>query len=323
MKFLIRKPYIIAEIGSNFNQDLKMGKKLIHEAKKCGADAVKFQLFNAMKLYPNNKKMFEIFKAIELRREWFLEFLDYAKKIKIDISASVFDVSSAKFISKLNVNFHKIASSELTNFKLVEILSKTKKPMFISTGMSDMLDIEMSHKKILKNGNQNIVIMQCGSMYPLPLKKANLNTLTSFKNKFRCGIGFSDHTLDDIASITAIGKGALVIEKHFTLSKKLLGPDHFYALEPAEFKSFVKKCRQSYVSLGSFKKDLLPEERKNSRRVGLYFKKNMKKGEIVRQTDLKEKRPPLGLTPTYLTKIINKKLKYNVKKNKPVLLKFF
>ena len=165
--------------------------------------------------------------------------------------------------------------------------------------------------------------MQCGSMYPLPPKKVNLNTLTTFKNKFDCLLGFSDHTLDDVAAITAVGKGVIFFEKHFTLSKKLLGPDHFYALEPNEFKSYVQRIRQGYVSLGSSKKDLLPEERKNSRRVGVYFKKNMKKNEIFSKHSYIMKRPPLGITPVYLEQVLNKKLLKSVKKNSPVFLKYF
>lgn len=319
----MKKPYIIAEIGSNFNQDLDTGKKMILEAKKCGADAVKFQLFNAKKLYPKDQSMFKIFKSIELKKEMFLEFLKFSKKINIDCSASTFDISSARFISKLNVKFHKIASSELTNFQVINVLAKTRKPILLSTGMSDILDIDVAFKKVLGLGNRNIIIMQCGSMYPLPPKKVNLNTLTTFKNKFDCLLGFSDHTLDDVAAITAVGKGVIFFEKHFTLSKKLLGPDHFYALEPNEFKSYVQRIRQGYVSLGSSKKDLLPEERKNSRRVGVYFKKNMKKNEIFSKHSYIMKRPPLGITPVYLEQVLNKKLLKSVKKNSPVFLKYF
>ena len=323
MSLFKKTPYIIAEIGSNFNQSLELGKKMIIEAKNCGADAVKFQLFDAKKLYPKDKKMYKIFKSIELSRKMFLHFYDYSKKINIDISASVFDEASANFLSKINVDFHKIASSELTNYSVIEILSKTHKPLLLSTGMSDLLDVETAYQRILSLGNKKIVIMQCGSMYPLPLNKVNLNTLTTFKKNFECEIGFSDHTLDDVAAITAVGKGVSVIEKHFTLSKKLSGPDHFYALEPKEFKTLVKRLRQSFISLGTYKKDLLPHERKNSRRVGLYFKKNMKKGDLFNNNCYVEKRPPLGVTPTHLSKIINKKLSQSVKKNSPVFYKFF
>lgn len=314
----VKKPYIIAEIGSNFNQNLEMGKKLILEAKRCGADAVKFQLFNAKKLYPKDQKMFKIFKSIELKKEMFLKFLEFSKKINIDCSASTFDISSAKFLSKLNVKFHKIASSELTNFQVINVLSKTGKPILLSTGMSDIMDVDLAYKKVIDSGNKNIVIMQCASMYPLPPKKVNLNTLTTFRNKFDCLLGFSDHTIDDVAAITAVGKGAKIFEKHFTLSKKLSGPDHFYALEPNEFKNYVNRIKQSYTSLGSFKKDLLPEERKNSRRVGIYFKRNMKKNEIFSKHSYIMKRPPLGITPIYLDQVLNKKLIKSVRKNDPV-----
>jgi N,N'-diacetyllegionaminate synthase len=317
------KPYFIAEIGSNFDQNLNIGYKLIDEAKKCGADAVKFQMFNARKLYPNNKKMFTIFKSIQLKKSYFKNFYYYAKKLELDVSASVFDLELAKYLNTFKVDFHKIASSELSNYKLIDKLSKSKKPIFLSTGMSDLNDIKLAVEICEKNNNYNIVIMQCGSDYPLKHKDVNLNTLKTFKSQFNYNIGFSDHTLGDIAAITSIGLGATVIEKHITLNKNSLGPDHFFAMEPYEFKNYIKSVNESFKCLGSSKKDLLKQERKNSRRKGLYFNKNLKKGEFFTTRDFFEKSPPLGLTSLYLKTILNRKLKKDVKKNQPILNSFF
>jgi len=319
----LSRPYIIAEIGSNFNQDIEVGYKLIKEAKRCGADAVKFQLFKAKNLYPKDKKMYKIFKSIELSREMFKKFIKYSKKLKLDISASTFDLNSARFLNQLNVDFHKVASSELSNIELIDFLSKSKKPIFLSTGMADLEDIRKAINVCVKNKNFQIVVMQCGSLYPLHLSKCNLNTLNTFKNLSFCKTGFSDHTLCDIAAITSVGLGAIVFEKHITLNKKLKGPDHFYAMEPQEFKNYIKNIKSAFKCLGTSKKDFLKEERLNSRREGLYFKNDMKKNQIFTMKNFVKKRPPLGLTETYLKKILNRKLKKNVKKNHPIFNNLF
>ncbi len=321
MKF--KKPYIIAEIGSNFNQNLETGYNLIKQAKICGADAVKFQLFKAKILYPNNKKMFKIFKSIELSHSMFKSFFKFAKKLKLDVSASVFDEHSAKFLSKFSIDFNKLASSEISNLKLLNFLSKIKKPILISTGMSNLKDVQQAVQICEKNKNKNIVILQCGSLYPLPISKVNLNSLKTYLQNFNYILGFSDHTLDDVAAITSIGLGARVFEKHITLDKKSEGPDHFYAMEPKQFKNYVTRIRKAYLSLGNKKKDLLPEEKTNSRREGMYYKKNLKKDEKISKKDIFFKRPPLGLTPAYLNEITNRYLKRNVKKNSPIFIEDF
>lgn len=318
-----KKPYFIAEIGSNFNQDLNTGYKLIDMAKNCGADAVKFQLFSAKKLYPNDKKMFKIFKSIELNKSFFKKFYNYAKKKNLEVSASTFDLASARFLKKFKVDFHKIASSELTNYSLINYLSKSKIPILLSSGMSDLQDIKNAVKICEKNKNLNIVIMQCGSDYPLKHRDVNLKTLTTFKHNFKYVLGYSDHTTTEIAGITSIGLGATVFEKHITLNKNSTGPDHFFAMGPDEFKNYIYKINEAHKCLGTSKKDLLKQERLNSRRKGLYFGKNLKKGKIFTNKDYIEKSPPIGLTTIYLNTILNKRLRKNVKKNQPIYQKLF
>tara|TARA_B100000902_G_scaffold399358_1_gene469846 strand:- start:1723 stop:2697 length:975 start_codon:yes stop_codon:yes gene_type:complete len=318
-----KKPYFIAEIGSNFNQDLNTGYKLIDMAKNCGADAVKFQLFSAKKLYPNDKKMFKIFKSIELNKSFFKKFYNYAKKKNLEVSASTFDLASARFLKKFKVDFHKIASSELTNYSLINYLSKSKIPILLSSGMSDLQDIKNAVKICEKNKNLNIVIMQCGSDYPLKHRDVNLKTLTTFKHNFKYVLGYSDHTTTEIAGITSIGLGATVFEKHITLNKNSTGPDHFFAMGPDELKNYIYKINEAHKCLGTSKKDLLKQERLNSRRKGLYFGKNLKKGKIFTNKDYIEKSPPIGLTTIYLSTILNKRLRKNVKKNQPIYQKLF
>ena len=316
------QPFIIAEIGSNFNQNIKIAKKLIYTAKNCGADAVKFQLFKADVLYPKkkDKKMNELFKSIELKSSWAKQLKDYSDKIGIIFFASAFDLSSAKFLEKINVKLHKIASSELTNFKLIDFLAKTKKPLLLSTGMSDMDDVHKALKICQSKKNFDIVVMQCGSMYPLTYKYVNLNVLNTYKKKFKSMVGFSDHTTDNISSLVALGKNSVVFEKHFTLSKKSKGTDHFYALEPKQLKKYISQLKNGFKSLGSEKKDLLPIEKKFSRREGLYLKNDLSLGTKILKKHLYIKRPPLGVRSKYLKSVLGKKLKKNVKKDEPLMI---
>ena len=298
---------------------------MINTAKKCGADAVKFQLFKADILYPKikDKKMNKLFKSIELKTSWAKELKEYSDKLGIIFFASAFDLKSAKFLEKINVKVHKVASSELTNFKLINFLAKTKKPLLLSTGMSDMDDIKNALKICNLKKNFDVVVMQCGSMYPLTYNYVNLNVLNEFKKKFKTLIGFSDHTNDNISSLVALGKNAVVFEKHFTLNKNSKGPDHFYALEPKQLKLYIDQLKKGYKTLGSEKKDLLPIERKFSRREGLYFKKDLSTGLKILKKHLYAKRPPLGIRSKYLKSILGKKLKKNVKKDNPLMINCF
>ena len=313
------EPFVIAEIGSNFDQNLKKAYKLISIAKNCGADAVKFQLFNSELLYPNDLKMQKIFKQNELNPLWVGKLAKYCKRIKINFFLSPFDEKSFYLIKKNKIKFYKIASSEITNFSLIEMIAKENKPILLSTGASDLDDINKAVRIINKYKNFQIIIMQCCSLYPLQNKLANINVLDTYKKKFKNLIGFSDHTLGFEASILALGKGARVFEKHITLNKKSPGPDHHFALNPREFRNYVTKIKESFKMLGSYEKDMLPEEKKINRREGLYFNRNMKKNSKINKNDLYVSRPCLGIRAKYLRKVLNKKVIKNVKKNYPVL----
>ena len=313
------KSYVIAEIGSNFNQKKEKAFKMIKIAKECGADAVKFQLFKASKLYPNNKKMFKLFKSIELNPKWVKELSDYCNFIEIDFLTSVFDIGSAKLANKF-VKMHKVASSEATNIPLLKYLLKTNKKILFSTGMCDEKDIKIFINLSKKLKNNDVVLMQCGSMYPLPDQYVNLNVLKTYK-KYKYDIGFSDHTLGSDAAMCARVMGASYFEKHFTLNKKSKGPDHFFAIEPNALKRYIKKINNVKTILGSKKKEMLPDERKFARREGIYYKKNLKKNTTLKKIFLLIKRPALGARSRDIKTIIGKKINTNVKKNEPVLEK--
>lgn len=315
------RPFIIAEVGSNFDQSLKKAKKYIEVAKMCGADAIKFQLFSGKVLYPDNHKMQKIFNSLELNIDWIDILLKYAVKKKIILFFSCFDELRQKLLINKNFLFHKIASSEIKNFKLFKLLNKKKYKVFLSTGMSDLDDVKVAKKKLK---NSKLVLMQCTSLYPTRDIDVNLNVINTFRKNFKnIEMGFSDHTITDIAAITAVGMGARYFEKHITLNKKSRGPDHFYAYEPSEFKRYVASIHSAYKCLGISHKVIDFRVRKIARLNGIYSRVALKKNNILKKKDIFMKSPAIGLRDKELKLILGKKTKIDIKKNKPLKLDFF
>jgi len=311
-------PYIIAEVGSNFDKSLDKAKKLIDVAKEAGANAVKFQLFRSDVLYPNRDGLYDIFKSIELDAKWVPLLSKHAKDQGLHFIASAFDMGSVDVLESANTPAHKVASSESTNLGFLHKLATTGKPMIISTGMCDMVDVEEAVNACLGAGNNQIILLQCGAMYPLPNELVNLRVIQSLAQRFNCPVGFSDHTLGQVAAITAVGLGAKVFEKHYTLDKNGVGPDHFYAMEPAELKSYVSAIHEAHEALGSGEKLMLPKERELGRREGLYLARNMAKGETITAADISIKRPAVGLRSRYASAVVGATLKKALNKDQPL-----
>jgi len=311
-------PYVIAEIGSNFDKNLDKARKLIDVAAEAGANAVKFQLFRADYLYPNGGELHDIFKSIELDPEWVPLLDKHARNQGLQFLASAFDLKSVGVLEAVNTPAHKAASSETTNLGFLHKLASTGKPVIISTGMCDMVDVEEAVNACLGAGNDQIVLLQCGAMYPLPNKLVNLRVIQSLAQRFNCPVGFSDHTLGQVAAITAVGLGATVFEKHYTLDKKGAGPDHFYALEPDGLKSYISAIREAHEALGSGEKQMLPKERELGRREGLYLARNLAKGETITAADIVIKRPAVGLRARYASAVVGATLAQAVDKDQPL-----
>jgi len=311
-------PYVIAEIGSNFDNSLDKAKKLIDVAKEAGANAVKFQLFRADVLYPNRDGLYDIFKSIELNAEWVPVLEKHARDQGLHFMASAFDMGSIDVLQEVNVPAHKVASSETTNLGFLHKLASSGKPIIISTGMCDMVDIEEAVNACIGAGNNQIVLLQCGSIYPLPNNLVNLRVIQSLNQRFNCPVGFSDHTLGQIAAIAAVGLGATVFEKHFTLDKNSAGPDHFYALEPDELKSYVAAIHEAHLALGFGDKQMLAEEKEQGRREGLYIGRNMAKGETITSADIVIKRPAVGLRSRYASAVIGASLTKAMEQDQPL-----
>jgi sialic acid synthase SpsE len=312
------KPYIIAEAGSNFAQDFNTAKNLIEVAAEAGADAVKFQLFRADALYPNHDGLYETFKEIELNPDWTFLLNQYAQDCGIIFLASAFDSMSVDVLEDVGVGAHKVASSEAANLPLLHYIAKKGRPLLISTGMCDMVDVHEAVNISKAAGNNQIALMQCGAMYPLPTELVNLRTISTLKHVFGCPVGFSDHTLGFASAITAVGLGATVFEKHFTLDKKMNGPDHFYALEPNELKDYIKMIHDGYLSLGTSVKEMLPDEKFHGRREGLYSSRQINPGERIEKKDLLVMRPAPEIRRRYQYLIEGASVKTPIEAGDPI-----
>ncbi len=270
--------FVIAEAGSNWRlgtpeRDIKMAKSLIDVASDSDADAVKFQTYRSKTVYVPNagsveylskkgitQSITKIFDDLSMPYEMIPELSEYCLSKNIEFMSTPFSIDDAKVIDPY-VNRHKIASSEITHSRLIEFLAKTRKPVILSTGAADMNDIQWAIEHFRKHGGEQISLLQTTMQYPAPLENLNLLAMLDLKNKFDVPIGFSDHSIEPmIGPIVATAFGATIIEKHFTLNKKLPGPDNSFALEPNDLKNMVVAIRNSKKCLGNNKKFILNDE---------------------------------------------------------------
>lgn len=322
-----KEPYLIAEIGVNHEGSLDKAKKLIELAKEGGADAVKFQTYKAeliaSKFSPSywdlskekTKSQFELFKKFDiLDIKDYEELYKFSKSLNIDFSSTPFDLKAAKDLCHI-VDFFKVASADITFFPLLNFISTTDKPVILSTGASNVNEIENAVNLIEKNSTYSPVIMHCILNYPTRNENANLSMISFLKEKFRdYEIGLSDHTipsqnLDNI--IYAYLLGATIIEKHFTHDKSLPGNDHYHSMDFEDIKKFRKKMLEIKNVLGDFEKVCIPSEeisRKNARR-SIYTFGNLKKNDILNENNIICKRPGNGISPEHYYDILGKRIK--------------
>jgi sialic acid synthase SpsE len=310
--------FLISEVGSNHNQKISIAKELIDVSAEAGADAVKFQLFNTDALYKPGDELYPIFKSIELNQDWLQELIDYTRSKGLIFFASPFDVNSIKALEQYDIPLYKWASSETTNLKNLKIAAGKGKPIIISTGMCDTADVYEALQVCYSSNNENVILLHCSSLYPTKPDQINLNIIDTLRNTFQVIVGFSDHSLGNIASIAAVGKGAKVIEKHITLDKKMGGPDHFYAIEPEEYIDFVKSVRIAEECMGSNKIEMHPEVKKIARREGIYAKVDIEKGQTITKEMVTIKRPALGLRQRYKNAVIGLKPQKSIRKDEPI-----
>lgn len=330
--------YFIADIGANFDGDLKKAKKLALAAKESGADCVKIQSFLASKIVsgPSFKKMKlkgihgswkkpidEVFKEAEFPRGWHKELMYYCKKIGVDFSSSPYDFEAVDLLDEIGVDFFKIGSGDITWLEMLKYIAKKGKPMILATGDSTLDEVKEAVKNIEKTGNNQLILLQCITNYPSKIESANINVLKTYQKNFDIITGYSDHSPGDIVVLGSVALGAKVIEKHFTLSKKDKGPDHAHSMEPEEFRQMVEKTRLLEKALGSGEKKVEEEEFETVivQRRSLHAKKDIKKGQIIGKGDIIELRPAIGVAPKDKNIVIGRMAKFDIKKHEAIYWK--
>lgn len=322
------KVVIIAEAGVNHNGDIKKAKKLIIEAKKCGADYIKFQAFEPEELCTENsvkanyqkknkskESQYLMLKRLALSKSDIVKIKKFSKKVGIKLIFSVFDNKSLKLVDKFNFEYIKLPSGEIDNFKLIKDLSKTNSKIIFSSGASKMTDIKNCLKFFKNKNSKKITLMHCNSEYPTPINDLNLNVIKTLKKKFKINIGFSDHSTSVIAPAIAVSCGAIIIEKHFTLNNKLKGPDHSSSLNPKNFKIMVENIREAELSMGSSLKKITKSEKKNFLviRKSVVASRIIFKDEKFTKHNITTKRPAGGIPASKYFEVIGKVAKKKFK----------
>ena len=331
------KTFIIAEVGPNHNGSLKLAQKMIRQIAKTGVDAIKFQLADPDKVYSldsfkanyqkktdKSKSIIEMSKRIQLKKEDHIKLANLCKKKKIIYSCSAFDINSLVFLDKkIKVPFFKIPSGEINSLDMIQYIAKRKKKILLSTGMASYQEIKDTIKNLKKFGNNKITIMHCVSSYPAEKKHLNLNIIDEIRERFNLEVGYSDHSLGEEAVLAAIAKGAKIIEKHVTVSRKLNGPDHKSSMTILELKDLVRKIRTLELILGTRKKTFSASEQNVKRvaRKSIVSARYLKKNTIIKKKDILFKRPGTGISPNDLKKILGKKTNKDIGEDRLIKLK--
>jgi N,N'-diacetyllegionaminate synthase len=316
--------FIIAEAGVNHDGDIYKAKKLIDAAAETGADAVKFQTFRAKSTVSRNadkalyqkettgttESQFEMIHRLQLSEEDHKILIEYCNKKNIQFLSSPFDLESIQLLEEFGLKTFKIPSGEIVNLPYLEAIGKLNKKVIMSTGMADLGEIEDALNVLIESGTkkENITVLHVNTEYPTPMTDVNLTAMNTIHNAFKINVGYSDHTMGIEIPIAAVALGAKVIEKHFTLDKNAIGPDHRVSLEPDELKQMICAIRNIETALGDGIKQSSPSERQNLDivRKSIHAKKNILKGEIFTMENLAVKRPGNGISPMRWNEVIGR-----------------
>ncbi|MDA3790138.1 MAG: N-acetylneuraminate synthase [Desulfobacula sp.] len=329
--------FIIAEAGVNHNGDIDIAHKLIEAARFSGADAVKFQSFKAESLVTLNStkadyqlktttgdtSQFSMLKKLELSIQDQAQLKKHCEDEGILYLCTPYEQNSADLLESMGVDAYKIASTDTSNVPFLRYLARKGIPVILSTGMSNLGDVEESVNELKIHGlDGKIILLQCTAEYPAPLEDINLRAMKTMELAFGCPVGFSDHTSGIVASPWAVAAGACVVEKHFTLSRTMNGPDHSASIEPEEMAQLVKMIRNVELALGDGMKRIMPSERNNKSKMqkSLVVTRKISAGQMISPEDLACKRPGTGLLPNWFDKVIGKQAAKNINKDDMITL---
>ncbi len=330
--------FIVAELSANHNQDFNQAVELIKAAKEAGADAIKLQTYtpDTITIDCDNeyfrigkgtiwegKTLYELYKEAYTPWEWQPELKKIANDLGMELFSTPFDRSAVDFLEKMDVPCYKIASFELVDIPLIQYVAQTGKPIIMSTGMATLGEIGEAVQAAREAGCKEIALLKCTSAYPAPPEEINLRTIPHMAEAFGCPVGLSDHTLGIAVPVAAVALGACIVEKHFTLSRDIPGPDSAFSLEPQEFKEMVEAIRTTEKALGKVSYDVTKHE-KASRifRRSLFVVKDMKAGDVFTEENVRSIRPGYGMHTRYARETLGRRAKADIKAGTPMCWEF-
>jgi pseudaminic acid synthase len=325
--------YIVAEMSANHNQNFQQAVEIIKAAKAAGADAVKLQTYTPDTITINcnsdyfrinetiwqGKNLYQLYGEAYTPWDWQPKLKAVAEDLRIDLFSTAFDSSSVDFLEDMGVPIHKISSFEIVDIPLIEKVASTRKPLIISTGMATLEEIEEAIQAARAAGAGQIALLKCTSAYPATPEEMNLRTIPHLAEVFKLPVGLSDHTLDIAVPVAAVALGACIVEKHFTLSRDIPGPDSAFSLEPDELKEMVKAIRTTEKALGEVRYGASEREAKSRIfRRSLFVVKDLKAGEILTEMNVRSIRPGHGLPPKYLRDVVGRRTVRDIQRGTPV-----
>jgi pseudaminic acid synthase len=325
--------YIIAEMSANHNQNFERAVKIIEAAKNAGADAVKLQTYtpDTITIDCDNeyfrikgtiwegKNLHDLYSEAYTPWEWQPKLKQVADKLALDLFSSPFDSTAVDFLEGMEVPAYKVASFEVVDLPLLRKISKTKKPIIMSTGMATLSEIDEAVQTIRGAGGSDLALLKCTSAYPAPIEEINLRTIPHLAEAFGVPAGLSDHTMGSAVPLAAVTLGACIVEKHLTLSRKEPGPDSAFSMEPHEFKEMVEAVRIVEKAVGEVHYEVTENERASRVfRRSLFVVKNIKAGEQFTEENVRSIRPGHGLHTRYFDIILNSRARMALKKGTPL-----
>lgn len=325
--------YIIAEMSANHAGSIENAKKIIHAAKEAGADCVKLQTYTADTITIDCEKpyfylgdgtwsgenLYRLYQKAYTPWEWQPELKKEAELIGIDFFSTPFDKSSVDFLEEMELEFYKIASFELVDIPLIKYVASKGKPIIMSTGMATLGEIEDAVNAVRSQGNNQLALLKCASAYPAITDEMNLMTMRNMAEVFGVPVGLSDHSMGSVGAVTAVALGAKIIEKHFCLGREIENPDSCFSMNPQEFGQMVKDIRQAEKAIGKVSYGMSEQEKSNiSVRRSIFCVKDIKKGEVLTEENIRVIRPGHGMAPKYFEEILGQVALEDIERGTPM-----
>ncbi len=331
------KVYIIAEMSANHAGSLTHAKEIIHAAKEAGADCIKIQTYTADTMtidchnqYFNIEKgtwkgenLYSLYQKAYTPWEWHPQLKELADKLNIDFLSTPFDKSAVDFLENIGMEFYKIASFELVDTPLIEYVASKGKPIIMSTGMGTLDEIEDAVNAVRRQGNNQLALLKCASAYPAITDDMNLKTMINIREIFHVPVGLSDHSMGSLGAVIAVAMGASIIEKHFCISRQNDNPDSSFSMEVEEFTGMVRDIRIAQKAIGQVQYGVTEQEKSNiDFRRSIFAVKNIKKGELFTDDNIRIIRPGYGLAPKFLDEVLNRRSNRDLERGTPINLNF-